>query len=97
MDPTEPHTVTFGTEPANPMSQVGVTATEDRALQGTISSATDSISSGFLQAAPEDAAGSPQSSPGITRIRITFKKPGTYHYICALHDINGMVGKVVVK
>lgn len=97
MDPAEPHTVTFGTEPANPMALLGVTAAADGALQGTISSTTDSVSSGFLQAAPEDAVGSPQSAPGTTRIRITFTKPGTYHYICALHDVNGMVGNVIVK
>jgi plastocyanin len=28
---------------------------------------------------------------------VTFAKAGTFHYICALHDGMGMVGKVVVK
>jgi plastocyanin len=97
LDPTEPHTVTFGTEPANPMATVGATAAADGALQGTISSTSDSVSSGFLQAAPEDAAGRGQAAPGTTRIRIKFNHAGTYHYICALHDVNGMVGTVIVK
>jgi plastocyanin len=95
-DPSEPHTVTFGTEPGNPMSLVNVSPQDDGALHGTISSGTDSVSSGFLQAAPEDAVGRPQSPVGSTRIRITFAHAGTYNYICALHDVNGMVGKVVV-
>ena len=96
VDPSEPHTVTFGTEPGNPMSLVNVTSLDDGALHGTINSATDSVSSGFLQAAPEDAVGRAQSPVGTTRIRITFTHAGTYKYICALHDIDGMVGKVVV-
>jgi plastocyanin len=95
-DPTEPHTVTFGTEPGNPMALVNVTTQDDGALHGTIASATDSVSSGFLQAAPEDAVGRPQSPLGRTRLRVTFPHAGTYKYICALHDIDGMIGKVVV-
>jgi|SRR5665213_3373701 len=97
LDPTEPHTVTFGTEPQNSMMTVGVTAAADGTLQGTINSASDSVSSGFLQASPEDAAGSPQKNPGTTRIQIRFTHAGTYHYICALHDVNGMVGNVIVE
>ena len=97
LDPTEPHTVTFGTEPANPMAIVGAVPTADGALHGTIASATDSVSSGFLAAAPQDQIGSPQQPPGTTRIRITFTKAGTYNYICALHDVDGMVGQVVVS
>ncbi|HET8604051.1 MAG TPA: plastocyanin/azurin family copper-binding protein [Marmoricola sp.] len=33
--------------------------------------------------------------PGFTT-HITFTAPGTYHYICAVHDFMGMVGTVVV-
>ena len=97
LDPTEPHTVTFGTEPGNPMMVVGASRAADGALQGTISSASDSVSSGFLAAAPQDQTGSPQNGLGTTRIRITFTKPGTYNYICALHDVDGMLGKVIVS
>ncbi|MGH9497123.1 MAG: cupredoxin domain-containing protein [Candidatus Sulfotelmatobacter sp.] len=95
-DPTEPHTVTFGTEPANPMALVTATPGPDGALQATINSPTDSVSSGFLQAAPQDRPFLPQSAPGITRLRVKFTSPGTYHYICALHDVDGMVGTVIV-
>lgn len=95
-DPTEPHTITFGAEPANPQMVVSAVQGPDGALQATINSPTDSVSSGFLQAAPQDRAFLPQSSPGITRLRITFTHPGTYEYKCALHDVDGMVGKVVV-
>lgn len=95
-DPTEPHTVTFGTEPANPMTVVNATPGSDGALEATINSPTDNVNSGFLQAAPQDRPLLPQSNPGITRIRIKFTKPGTYPYICDLHDEEGMAGKVVV-
>jgi plastocyanin len=102
-DPTEPHTVTFGNEPAgfSPTTQVDLgTAAADGALTGTINSTGDFLSSGFIQAqAPDRAApavGSAQLPPGTTRIRITFPNPGTYEYHCALHDVDGMVGKVIV-
>jgi plastocyanin len=65
-------------------------------LEATINDVGDSVSSGFLVAAPQDRVGLPQASPGLTRIRITFNHPGTYNYICALHDVNGMLGTVIV-
>lgn len=34
--------------------------------------------------------------PGAT-FEVTFTAPGTYHYICALHDVQGMVGTVNVQ
>ena len=95
-DPTEPHTVTFGTEPPNPTIVVNATPGADGALEATINSPADSVSSGLLQAAPQDRVGLAQSAPGITRLRIKFTKPGTYPYFCALHDVDGMVGKVIV-
>lgn len=33
--------------------------------------------------------------PGLT-FTVTFTKPGIYHYICALHDVQGMRGRVIV-
>lgn len=95
-DPTEPHTVTFGTEPANPQALVTAIPGPDGALEATINSPTDSVSSGFLQAAPQDRPFLAQSAPGTTRLRVKFTKPGTYHYICALHDVDGMLGTVIV-
>ncbi len=157
LDPTEPHTVTFGTEPAalvptlyylppvlfpmpgppNPdppavctlamttNCQDFATGTVIATINCTTSPAatagtspcdaafkpqTDSvtpppppfdansfINSGFLQAAPPDRTGLAQVPNGTTRIRITFPNKGVYFYHCALHDIDGMNGTVIVE
>ena len=107
VDPTEPHTVTSGASDTlvNDMARIGVSPEADGALGATVSSAGDfgnatpanGVNSGFLQAAPEDAAGRGQATPGITRFRVTFNIPGTFPYHCALHDVDGMSGTVVVK
>jgi plastocyanin len=97
LDPSINHTVTFGTEPADPRPPSGnVMPTSDGARQAVISSPTDSVNSGFLSPAPQDRANLPQSPPGITRFRVTFKVPGTFNYICAIHDQLGMKGTVIV-
>ena len=91
------HTVTFGTEPQNPvLPSSNVTLDPDGARHGMLTSTSNSGHSGFLQAAPQDRVGLAQASPGVTRFRVTFSIPGTYPYICALHDGLGMKGKVVV-
>jgi plastocyanin len=96
-DPVTPHTITFGTEPANPVPpSPNVTVDPDGALHATISSAADSVHSGFIAAAPQDQIGLPQPAPGVTRFRVTFMKPGIFKYKCALHDNLGMIGKVIV-
>ena len=107
VDPSEPHTVTSGKSDTlvNDMALVNASAEADGALGATVNSAsnfgnatpTTGVSSGFLQAAPEDAAGRGQSIPGTTRFRITFNVAGTFPYHCALHDVDGMHGTVVVK
>jgi plastocyanin len=61
-----------------------------------ISSAADNVNSGFLSPAPQDRANLAQSSPGVTRFRVMFMSPGTFNYICAVHDQLGMEGKVIV-
>ena len=50
---------------------------------------------GFITAAAQDVTGAPQTS-SITRTRVTFTQPGTYNYICAIHDELGMKGEVDV-
>jgi len=96
-DSTTAHTVTFGTEPQDPVPpSSNVTPDPDGARHGLLNSTSDSVHSGFLQAAPQDRVGLAQASPGVTRFRVTFRKPGVYPYICALHDGLGMKGKVVV-
>jgi plastocyanin len=96
-DPVEPHTITFGTEPPNPMPpSANVTLDNDGARHAEISSATDSAHSGFIVATPQDRTGLPASPLGVTRFRVTFRQPGVFDYICALHDQLGMKGEVVV-
>jgi plastocyanin len=95
-DPTEPHTVTFGNFAGNPMTVENVTKGLDGAWEATINSPADVVNSGFLQAAPQDQPFVAQSAPGKTRIRITFTNPGIYPYFCDLHDVDGMLGKVIV-
>jgi plastocyanin len=33
----------------------------------------------------------------VTRFRVTFTSPGTFEYICAVHDELGMKGTVIVQ
>jgi plastocyanin len=108
LDPTEPHTVTFGTEPNNFIPTMPVDLgkpLDDGTLTATITSTNDFLNSGFLQAqAPDRSApglgtppsGDTQLPPGQTRITIKFNTPGTYSYHCALHDVDGMIGTVLV-
>ena len=96
-DPSMPHTITFGTEPGNPIPPSGnVNLDADGALHATISSTSDSVHSGFIASAPQDQIGSPQTPLGTTRFRITFTNPGIYPYKCALHDDLGMKGTIIV-
>ena len=97
LDPAMPHTVTFGTDPANPGPPSGnVSFDADGAGHATLNFVGDSAHSGIFGAAPQDQVGVPQSPPAYTVFRVTFLQPGTYDYICALHDNLGMVGKVTV-
>ena len=133
LDPTEPHTVTFGTENPAPGAFVPTVAAglSAPAGDGTLTAkivcspgpggtpcdqqfgneyspnpgqgynATTFLNSGFLQAQAPDrtapASGDTQLPPGTTRITITFPQPGNYYYHCALHDVNGMLGEVIVE
>jgi plastocyanin len=96
-DPITPHTITFGTEPGNPIPPSGnVTGDADDALHARISSTSDNVHSGFIMSSPQERIGLPQAPLGSTRFRITFTAPGVYPYICALHDDLGMKGRIVV-
>ena len=97
-DPITPHTITFGAEPADagPPSP-NVTVDADGARHATISSTADNVHSGFIVAAPQERLGLAQAPLGFTRFRVTFTQPGTYDYICALHDDLGMRGKIKVS
>jgi plastocyanin len=96
-DPTASHTITFGAEPTDPMPpSSNVTLDNDGARHTTISSPADSAHSGFIVAAAQERTGLAQLPVGVTRFRVTFKQPGTYPYICAIHDELGMKGTVIV-
>ena len=97
-DPVTPHTVTFGTEPANPLGppSSNVTVDADGALHAIIYSNADSVHSGLIVAPPQERLDVVQSPLGVTRFRVTFKNAGTFPYICALHDNLGMKGTVMV-
>jgi plastocyanin len=124
LDPTEPHTVTFGTEPANfnPMAVTSnFTAAADGSLKATVACSPGPpahiacdydymqttnasqtyngaifLNSGFLQATAPDTTGSPEVPLSNTRVSITFNNPGNFYYHCALHDIDGMYGEIIV-
>jgi plastocyanin len=97
LDPETPHTITFGTEPANPVPpSAGVTVNSDGARHAALNSPDDSVNSGLILAARQERTGLAQSPLGVTRFRVTFTSPGTFDYFCALHDDLGMVGKVIV-
>jgi len=96
-DPITAHTVTFGPEPQDlfdPSSNVTIDA--DGARHGVLNSTSESVHSGFIQAAPQDRTGLAQVPSGLTRFRVTFTSPGIYPYICSLHDVLGMKGRVTV-
>jgi plastocyanin len=97
-DPAMPHTITFGAEPVNPVPpSPNVFVDPDGALHAILKSPSDSAHSGLIVAAPQNQLFVPQSPPGVTRFRITFKQAGTYFYKCVLHDNLGMVGKLIVQ
>ena len=98
LDPATPHTITFGTEPADPMPpSPNVIVDPDGARHVVINLPTDSAHSGFIVAAPQERTGLAQAPLGVTRFRVTFPKKGVYPYICALHDELGMKGTITVR
>jgi plastocyanin len=97
-DPEDPHTITFGPEPAGdpfpPLADVSVDT--GGALHAVINSPSDRVHSGFVLAPPQERVGLAQAPLLFTRFRITFTHAGTFPYTCVLHDDLGMKGKIVV-
>jgi plastocyanin len=99
LDPSTPHTVIFGTEPADPRppsQPPTVTNDPDGARHAVLTSTTASASSGLLVLGFQDRPNLAQAPLSVTRFRVTFNAPGTFNYICALHDNLGMKGTVIV-
>lgn len=96
LDPALPHTITFGVEPRNPGPPVNVTFDKDGGRHATLHAPGDTAHSGIIGAVPMNQIGVAQANASIPVFRVTFTGPGTYKYICALHDNLGMVGTVVV-
>lgn len=94
-DPTEPHTVTFGPEPADEF--LALLARGGSTYGG---GATEQASSGFMSTRAGydyyQLAGTPLPV-ALTKYRLTFTKAGDFKYICAIHDGAGMVGIVHVR
>jgi plastocyanin len=96
-DPVLPHTITFGVVPQDLFDpSANVTVDADGGRHATIGSTSDNVHSGFIVSAPQERLGLAQAPLGFTRFRVTFTKPGTYPFICALHDNLGMTGRIVV-
>ena len=91
-DPTEPHTVTFGVEPLDPLAQL-------MARGGSSYSGVENLNSGLMTTAAQYAyfqlAGLPLPV-ALTKYKLTFTKAGTYEYFCALHDVVGMKATIRV-
>jgi len=97
LDPAMPHTITFGTPPDNPgPPSANVSVDADGALHATINFVGENVHSGILVPPPQNQPDVPVSGPGGTVFRVTFTNPGTYDYVCVLHDDLGMQGQVIV-
>jgi len=92
------HTITFGTEPVNafPPFPLTLPIDPDGVRHAAISSSNDSVNSGVIGSPNQETVGVPQAPLDFTRFRVTFMAPGTFNYICALHDDLGMKGTVIV-
>lgn len=81
LDPETPHDVLFGEEPKQPGAAAKPYGDPQHFAGGN-------LNSGDFGVKP------PWAGPQFT---VRFVKPGTYSYICALHDDNGMKGRIVVE
>jgi len=91
------HTITFGAEPVNAMPpSPGLAVDSDGVRHAVISSPNESMNSGFIGSPNQETVGQPQAPLDFTRFRVTFTAPGTFNYICSLHDDLGMKGTVIV-
>jgi len=74
-----------------------VTLDSDGIRHAVVSSPNDNVNSGFIGSPNQETVGQPQGPIDFTRFRVTFTAPGTFNYICALHDELGMKGMIIVQ
>lgn len=79
-DAYTPHTVTFGEEPPGAPNSLIAPYGDPTNFDGTTP-----LNSGFLWV-----------PFGVTMFQVTFTAPGTYNYICGLHDVMGMTASITV-
>ena len=108
-DPTDIHTLTFGpaplrsrieqtfiapqgTPPVLVFNPLGLFASEPPGSPVPVAYDGANHGNGYLNSGLLSPRGAP--GPGGSAIRITFSKPGVYHYECVIHS--GMDGTVVV-
>ena len=103
LQPNGVHTITFGQEPVNAIPPSSVFPMDvDGVPHATISSPTENVNSGFIGVQNQETNNQPEAPLGFlfpnpgTRFRVTFTAPGTFNYICSLHDDLGMKGTVIV-
>jgi plastocyanin len=103
LDPETPHTVTFGTLPQDQVPP-GPTVPEQPISVGPAGNTPGSLApgQGTLNAPPSSSQWLSSGYIGAGRplgasFKVTFDAPGTYPYYCALHDVLGMRGTIVVE
>src|SRR5262249_16590132 len=95
--PVVQHTVTFGTEPADPVPpSAGVTVDPDGARHAFINSPNDNVHSGYLTPERQERPGLAQQPSAQLRFRVTFPPPGTFQYLCPVAHELRMGGQVIV-
>jgi plastocyanin len=85
-DPEFPHTITFGPEPAGGPFGAFFPMGTDAPGHATIRAPGQAVNSGFTGV----------GLPAGTQFSVTFTTPGSYSYICAIHDELGMHGTIIV-
>ena len=103
LEPIGVHTITFGSEPVNAIPPSSAFPMDtDGVPHATISSPGENVNSGFIGVQNQETGNQPEAPLGFlfpnpgTRFRVTFTAPGTFNYICSLHDDLGMKGTVIV-
>jgi plastocyanin len=101
LDPMAPHTITFtsgGKDPdfvlVEPQKSGPPKLVANPEVFGPVGGTTYSGKGYFNSGA---LWGTKEATPGPRKYSLTFDTPGTYEFLCALHDPMGMYGHITVK